>query len=461
MITRLRIQNFKAWKDTQSIRLAPITVFFGANSAGKTSLHQLLLMLKQTAQSSDRQRVLHPGGDQSIVDLGTVQDLVFAHQGTARIEFEIEWSLNAELRVKDTLAETEYRGERMSFAAKIAPRDGKLPSLVVENMRYQLGVAAEGGLAVQMIEQPNFPGRYEIACDGPPLVRQRGRAWPLPAPIRFYGFPDEVRAYFQNADFVADLTLAFEQMLSGLHYLGPLREYPRRTYMWSGERPEHVGTRGASAVEALLAARDRFLNRRPKAKKEPFERVVARWLKAMGLIEEFEVHRVAPHLKEYEVRVRTAGSPHMVSLMDVGFGVSQVLPVLVECFYVPSGATIIFEQPEIHLHPRVQAKLADLFIEAIHMREAGKSRGVQLIIESHSEHFLRRLQLGIAEEKLKPEEAALYFCEPGSEGSRIHELQLDLFGNIDNWPDSFFGDELGDLAAMNDAAMQRSERTRS
>jgi AAA15 family ATPase/GTPase len=70
MLTKLRIQNFKSWRDTGSIRLAPITVFFGANSAGKTSLLQFLLMLKQTSESSDRSRVVHFGDDYSLVELG-------------------------------------------------------------------------------------------------------------------------------------------------------------------------------------------------------------------------------------------------------------------------------------------------------------------------------------------------------------------------------------------------------
>ena len=77
MLTQLRIEGFKAWRDTSSIRFAPITAFFGANSSGKTSLLQFLLMLKQTAASADRTQVFELGGDRSMVELGTYDDILF------------------------------------------------------------------------------------------------------------------------------------------------------------------------------------------------------------------------------------------------------------------------------------------------------------------------------------------------------------------------------------------------
>jgi predicted ATPase len=136
----------------------------------------------------------------------------------------------------------------------------------------------------------------------------------------------------------------------------------------------------------------------------------------------------------------------------VGFGVSQILPVLVLCYYVPEGSTLILEQPEIHLHPAVQAGLADVFIDAI------KTRKIQIIVESHSEHLLRRLQRRVAEESesLSNTDIAIYFCATGQDGtSQLTTLNLDPFGNITNWPPGFFGDEMGDLVAMTEAAMKR------
>lgn len=177
----------------------------------------------------------------------------------------------------------------------------------------------------------------------------------------------------------------------------------------------------------------------------------------MGLIHDFAVKPVAQGRKEYEVRVRTGQQSAEVLLTDVGFGVSQVLPVIVECFYVPRRSIVILEQPEIHLHPAVQAELADLFIAAVRAREAGDDRNVQFIIESHSEHFLRRLQRRIAEEELAKKDAALYFVHTEGPSARIEELDVDDYGNIRNWPENFFGDEMADLVARSEAQARRME----
>jgi predicted ATPase len=122
--------------------------------------------------------------------------------------------------------------------------------------------------------------------------------------------------------------------------------------------------------------------------------------------------------------------------------------------------TIILEQPEIHLHPRVQTALADLFIEAIQSREDGTDRSIQLIIESHSEHFLRRLQRRVAEGVVKPKQVALYFCHTKGEGAALDPLEVNMFGEIVNWPEDFFGDEMGELAARMAAAAQREAESK-
>jgi len=154
--------------------------------------------------------------------------------------------------------------------------------------------------------------------------------------------------------------------------------------------------------------------------------------------------------------VKTKGSQEEANLTDVGFGISQVLPVVVSCFYASPHTTILMEQPELHLHPAVQSELADLFIEAIHARQNNQDRNIQFIIESHSEHFLHRLQRRIAEEHLEQKEVALYFCESAEEGSLLHPLEIDLLGNIRNWPPDFFGDVTSDLVAMTEAGARRS-----
>ncbi len=454
MLTKLRMLNFKAWKDTKSIRLAPLTVFFGSNSAGKTSLLQFLLMLRQTAESPDRRRVLHPGDRNTPVELGTYRDLVFNHDLAQRIGFEFEWSLPEPLTVRDPLTRESMAGSTVRFSAEIAS-DTNGAQQSVDQLRYQLGTD-DGDLRVKMKAlDPSVSSKYELSASKYKLVRNPGRAWKLPPPIRFYGFPDEVGAYYQNAGFASDLALALERQLKRIQYLGPLRTYPERSYVWSGEIPEHVGWRGERAVEAMLAAAPRSISSGYRRRSRPFQAVIAQWLQELGLLEDFEVKVIAAHRKEYEVLVRTKRSTQTVNLTDVGFGVSQVLPVAVECFYATPHTTILLEQPEIHLHPSVQTALADLFIEAVQSREDGTDRSIQLIIESHSEHLLRRLQRRLAEEVVKPEDVALYFCESGEDGAVLSPLEVNLYGEIQNWPDGFFGDEIGELAARMDAAARR------
>ena len=274
-------------------------------------------------------------------------------------------------------------------------------------------------------------------------------------PTKFYGFPDEIPAYYQNADFVQDFSLQMEQLLRSVSYLGSLRSKGERLYYWTGGEPESVGYSGENTINALLAAKSRHLNAGRKRRRKPFEQFIAEKLHQLGLIDEFEVKQISDHRKEYEVKVKTPGSPSWVDLPDVGFGISQVLPVLVQCFYAPADSILFIEQPELHLHPKAQSNLADLFIDVLSSRVDGRSRNIQLVIETHSEHFLHRLQRRIAENHpdrpIMPDQVAAYFAHTTGANSALEPLQIDLFGNITNWPENFFGDSMGDLMAMTQA----------
>jgi len=111
------------------------------------------------------------------------------------------------------------------------------------------------------------------------------------------------------------------------------------------------------------------------------------------------------------------------------------------------------EQPEIHLHPSAQAALADVMIDVINARERGQDRNIQLIIETHSEHFLRRLQRRIADNTISKDKISAYFADITSTPAKLELLNVDIFGNILNWPKHFFGDEMGDITAQAKATM--------
>jgi predicted ATPase len=458
MITELRVQNFKSWRDTGALRLAPITGLFGTNSSGKTAILQFLLLLKQTVESLDRARVLHLGDERTYVDLGTFADVIYGHETPGIIDLELSWKLPKPRRIANPQGPPNrplFETNGLTFSARV---EGNGSNIQVVHFDYRPETAARPyRFGMQRRGNGNGDGRpsdragYDLIADGYEPKRTPGRPYPLPPPVKCYGFPDQVSGYYQNMGFVSAFALEFEEAFANIYYLGPLREYPHRSYLWAGDQPVGVGQRGELAVHALLAARERgiTLGRGRGYRRQNLDERVAEWLRALGLIDSFKLSPIAPNRKEYEVKVqRTRRSPEVL-ITDVGFGVSQILPVLTLCYYAPEGSTIILEQPEIHLHPSVQAGLADVFIDV------ALSRKLQIILESHSEHLLRRLQRRVAEKKLGPERTALYFVSTRNGASVAEPLELDLFGNIRNWPENFFGDELGDLVAMTEAAMSR------
>lgn len=455
MLKQLRIQNFKGWKDTGTIRMAPITLFFGANSSGKSSIGQFLMMLKQTVESPDRKAVFYPGGKNSAVQLGSYQEMVFHRDPENKIIFDYRWSLPEILKFKDPVSGQAFSGNCISFHAEVGLGDKDQHTLVLDQLKYELLEEEESRLSIGMERKSDTKSEYKVDATNYTLKRKQGRVWYPGAPVRFYGFPDEVVAYHQNADFVQGLNLRHEKLYRSLCYLGPLRTKAERLYSWTGMEPESVGYAGENTVAAILAARNRAISLGYKRPAKPFEEIIALKLKEMGLIEEFKVNPISEQRQEYEVNVRTKGSRDWVDLPDVGFGISQVLPVLVQCFYAPAGSIILMEQPEIHLHPNAQSALADVMIDVINSREKGLDRDIQLVIETHSEHFLRRLQRRIAENTVPQEKVSAFFANIDKTPAILEPLQIDIFGNIQNWPEHFFGDEMGDITEQAKAAVKK------
>ncbi|EAR20260.1 AAA family ATPase [Nitrococcus mobilis] len=457
MLTELRIKNFKAWKDTGRVRLAPLTVIFGANSAGKSSLGHLLLGLQQTTLLTDRRRAIHLGDRHSPIDLGTLSDCLYEHDMKEKLEFTLGWRLPQAVSLRDPLApKNTYKGDRMRLESVIRADSKEQPQL--ERFRYELRNQGDTTLSVEHgIRDKSGP---YLDVDPMRLVMKQGRKWPIEAPEKFYRFSGVTLARYQNADALSEFPLRLEQLLADLTYLGPLREPPQRTYSWAGDTVPEVGARGELAIPALLAATHDGvkLNRGPGKRYEAFDAFVARWLRDLGVIDSFVVRPIAEGRKEYEVLVRTRRSSAEVKLTDVGFGVSQVLPALVQAFYAQPNSTVWMEQPEIHLHPQAQAELADAFISAVQASQNGTPRNVQLIVESHSEHFLQRLQRRVAEQAISPDEVAAYFVRQGGVGVKLVPLQINPFGDIENWPDNFFADEMAEITARTVAAMRRKQQ---
>lgn len=458
MIRSLQIKGFKGWEDTGNIELAPITVLFGGNSSGKSSIGQFLVMLKQTIQQSDRKTVLYLDGEKSSVNLGTPMDIFYNHDMSNPIQFSYTWDLPEKFAL-DISGEGKKRNlyNKISFSGSISVENEESQLLQADGIHYKLydNERDVAGFYLCKMQDDERKHGYKLESKDYVLTRKLGRAWELSEPVKFYGFPDVATAYYQNAGFLQDLNLHHENLFSNIYYLGPMRRKARRVYTWSGVSPESVGDDGSNAIAAILSSRNnnRLLNFK-HYKKKPFLDIVAQEMKKMGLISDFVIEKIG-NRQEYDVKVKIKGSSSFVNIPDVGFGVSQVLPVIVELFYAPKNSIIIIEQPEIHLHPAAQAQLADVIIDAINMSENGEKRNIQVILETHSEHLLRRLQRRMAEEKLSKEQLKAYFANNNENPAKLEQLRVDKYGNIENWPEDFFGDMEGDIYEQAHSTIKR------
>ena len=444
MITHIRMANFKSWKESGEVKLAPLTGFFGTNSSGKSSLLQMLLLLKQTAEDLQKEEVIFFGNEDSLVNFGNFREVIHGHQQDKLLELEFGCKLRKPNLMNVSLRNQQsWKSEidRFTFKTVVGLADGKL---TVQNLQY---VDYAG---VWKIMWNNGPSRRLTGSqDGTQFIN--GTDLGYAAIEKCYGTPwsPPLRVEWER-NFLKQIALIFEDLFSYVHYLGPTRGDSQRFYTWEGSHPNHSGQWGDSAIDALLSARARNLKTWHEAAEVQIEQRISYWLQEMDLAHSFSLDWTSG--KTYEVRIQKTSSSPPVTLVDMGYGLTQFLPVLVLCYYALEGSTLILEQPGMHLHPKVQSQLADVLIEVVN------ERNLQILVESHSEHLLNRLQRRIAEEKISVNKTSLYFCRNDEGVSKIDELEMDEYGNITNWPENFFGDEMGDLFAMTKAQRKRQKR---
>lgn len=456
MLKTLRIQNFKGWKDTGEIKFAPITLFFGANSSGKSSIGQFLMMLKQTVESTDRKRTIYTGDEESDVNLGSYKNITYMHDSQNELSFDYSWEPVEKLQLfhSGKLKDKSIKG--FQFHCHFGTDQKGTPYL--KGFSYQLSSEDNQKInfSLQLCEDPNNFGYDLVNGENCHFKRFKGRVWKTNSTLHFYGVPQDLLNYYQDVDFLTDINLQQERLFSSFFYLGPIRQAPSFLYSWSGYEPVEVGKAGKDTIAALLAGNSRkyVFPDHPRTSKT-LQHVIAESLQRMGLIDKFEVHPISKAHQQYEVKIATKGSSELVDLPDVGFGISQILPVITELFYVPQNSVIIIEQPELHLHPKAQAELADIMIAAINARENHQGRNIQLLIETHSEHFLRRFMRRLAENKITMEQLKAYFVNGAQTPSTLNELAINEYGEITNWPKDFFGDAIGDITAQMQAGIQK------
>lgn len=427
MFTSLKLKNFKAWRDSGEISLAPVTLLLGSNSTGKSSLIQSLLLLKQTVTSPDRSIHLNLGGDEvnDYFNFGHFNDVLT--QGATPRQFEITFEFG-QPTVRRRTTEITRHG---SFSATYAMNS----SGAAVTQECCLEGKNRSFCAVRRDK-----GAYSIYVGDESQPREKSRAF---APERSIALPSEaLQLLGQDGGYAQDLSLAIRRELENIAYLGPLRRKPERDYVWNKTRPGDLGIDGFGSINALFSSA--FI----KAKDDGEDIIagVSKYLARMGVAERLEVRQLG-HSTRYEIVVHRDGVE--ANLRDVGIGISQVLPVLTLAYYAPVGSTILLEEPEIHLHPLAQSVLAELFVEI------SKERKVQFIVETHSEHLFRRMQTLLAKEKVTLKNCAMYFVERNGADAKLLRLEANEYGTINNWPPKFFGDAMGEAREQ---AIARAER---
>ncbi|NNK93997.1 MAG: DUF3696 domain-containing protein [Desulfobacterales bacterium] len=425
MFTKLRLHNFKIWKDTGDISLAPVTLLLGANSSGKSSLIQSFLLLRQTALSPDAGVTLNFGNSDAheSAQLGQFRDVLCKHGDDREIEIEFRWGET-----------TEPKDTNIYVAAFKAGKGGsaKLKSLRLE----------KDGESYWAIHGTHDAYTIKLGSE-----RIKRGASPQYKPERSVMFPPSARKILEeHGESVEELGLSLINELSRISYLGPIRKIPQRDYGWSGNMPVTLGDQGERIADALIASK--YHGDDPGVNGDLL-RDVSKWLKKMELADNIKIKRLGSSAR-HEILLEYNGEA--TNLRDVGVGVSQVLPVITAAYIAPAGTIIIVEEPESHLHPLSQALLAELFVEA------SAERGVQFIVETHSEHLLRRLQTLVAKDEVDPHNVDMYFVVREGVDATLQPLGIDEYGRIKIWPPHFFGDITGEVREQAKLAIERKIR---
>ena len=436
-LQEFRLRDFRCFREQQTARLAPLTLLVGENSTGKTSfLAAVRAMLQVGSYHEDpdfrtppydlgsfreiayRQDANGSGGGADSFSLGfrcagqeieafSVDATFTLGEGAAPMLSTVRWS-GGDVWVREHHGTSEIRTD-----LGCASGSWRLPAMRDPDRRYLyggdafafsrlLGAAVEGGM----------PGKFE------PLD---GDANSVPTEC------DQAklnRLFFENYKFASEA-------LAG----APIRSSPLRTYdpVRLVQDPQGVST---PAFLANMHARYPDAWQKMKSELEDFGRT-------SGLFDEIFIRRLGrSEFEPFQVEVRKWGKRRKGgkrNLIDVGYGVSQALPLLVDLLDANGSSLLLLQQPEVHLHPSAQAALASLFCTIA-------ADGRQLIVETHSEYIIDRVRMDIRDRKagLNPENVSILFFERTDLDVHVHSLRFDEQGNLLDAPDGygqFFMDE--------------------
>jgi predicted ATPase len=412
LLTHLALTGFKCFEDTGEIPLSPLTLIFGKNNSGKSTILQSLLLLKQTIETPQYGPRLNTKG--ALYSAGNFADLIYGHQTSRGSSFSFSLTLSSGSTITLEFAkDTELGIPRLS---SLTVRSPEVERLSVKRSRGQGGPyeLVIGDHHIGLEEEANFS-----------LVRNR--FFPLigEEPPRV-GAPNQKQT--RSRKNAVESLNEVQHLLENMRAVGAFRKAPARRYEYEGRVPDGPDPAGESMAQVLIAD-----DRRRGKKRGEIIRVVNKWLRDIGRVS-IEIKTVAQDVRLYEIRTRDMRSRQWANLADVGFGVGQALPVLVEGVRTPKSSIYLVQEPEIHLHTDAQLAMADFLVDL-------SKKGRQVIVETHSEAMLLRVRRRIAEGRLKPNDVSFLVVEKGAHGpSRIRLLDADNLGQINGWPKDFLGD---------------------
>lgn len=425
---RIWLENYRCFRERQEARLAPLTLLVGDNSTGKTSF---LAMIRALWDVAYRDRV--PNFKEEPYDLGSFDEIAHFRGGrrVRRPRFAAGFQIAPRSRSSNkphTQGANEVDNWRVEFS-----KNGTAPLPSGRRIANQ-----KGNL---WMEHQHDESKVRF---GTPW-----REWEFVAHVFTVGgddhlFPLSMFDRFVVAPMAEQDQQAAGQLIRSLMlwpasqppYVGaPVRSKPHRTY-----DPAHVTRDPEGDYIPMFLANQYF-----EGKKHWIDLVEAleNFGKDAGLFDEITVKPLGGQSGPFQLQIRrfdgTAKGPRR-NLIDVGYGVSQVLPVVTELLRGDAPSMFLLQQPEVHLHPSAQAALGSLFC-----RIATWDR--QLIVETHSDHLLDRVRMDVRDRAgaLKPEDVSVLYFERGNLDVRIHSLRIDHEGNVLDAPSSygqFFMDEV-------------------
>ncbi len=427
MLTKLSLKNFKAFESISDIELKPITIFLGPNNSGKSSILSALRILTQTVESYDRGVVLLLNGIMG--DFGTYKDLVYNNNTAKHLELSFSFKrsdlpkysgvkgddeLNVKLKYKyrSSLHEIVLKGIELKKSGK------QLISTEYSDDSERQVIRSVGGVEVPASKRSSISQLFEYEKFLPRFVSSFSNS-------KKEDF-QKLEENFRLASRVGNY--AYRELRS-IEYVGAMRVPPSRFYLFSGERRARVGSAGENA--ASIIAMDSM---RKGTKTKDIRGSVVSWLKKAGIASDLKVVNLSD--RYYEIHIQHPITGEYQNFADVGYGNSQVVPILVGGFNLLPGDTYIVEEPEIHLHPKAQAELGDFFLEL-------NQRGIQSLIETHSEHLILRLQQHIASKLISSSDVAIYYVYAKDGQKKLIKMNLDEKARFTkDWPEGFFPEGL-------------------